>query len=430
MPRNGIVGEGGVGRVRFDDLSEGNKTELNQCLKSVADSAHQPVPPLEQVRNLFPDFGVAEERGDEFAASVRFVTAGKAAGKKDDLRLLQFCRKLRNACRDIVGTEIPDHCDLGNRARVGNGFGGIVFAVCTRKDRNQHARLRRSDCGRATPGCMVGEGFRLRCAIPDVAGEYAFQFVLINGEQCRERDGFSAMRNLRGFRCRSEQGVVLCSVRHFQEEGSVAVAEYFVCSDPVRISESDAVAEAHFHNRRGNAAHSGRIAGNGFSAVQQIADRSEHRKERFRHGQAVFVICGTEQNHVVSSRLEFGGDDVADFGGRNGEGNERWRNVQLLKASAHRILSADRADAEFHLRLECAEERGGRLAPTRAVLPGMLEIFLEGQVHLFEISTRRNEFADRFHHGKISALIGVLFGEERIVTERHERAVVGVLFLH
>ena len=76
---------GGAGPVGVDDLTVGDKTQLDERLETVADAQHQAVPVFQQVHGGVPHLRVAEEGGDEFGGAVRLVAAGEAAGDENDL---------------------------------------------------------------------------------------------------------------------------------------------------------------------------------------------------------------------------------------------------------------------------------------------------------------------------------------------------------
>ena len=119
-------------------------------------------------------------------------------------------------------------------------------------------------------------------------------------------------------------------------------------------------------------------------------------------------------------RLEFAGEDLADAVSRDGEGAQGRRDVEVLERTGHGVLAADGGDAEVHLRLVRAEERGGRLAPALRVGARMQEVLLEGQVDVFEGGAGGDEFRDRLDHGQVRAVELVLLEDVRVVTPRHE----------
>ena len=59
----------------------------------------------------------------------------------------------------------------------------------------------------------------------------------------------------------------------------------------------------------------------------------------------------------------------------------------------------------------------------------MLEVFLESQVNILKFRARRNQLRHAFDDGEIRAVVRALLRYERVITPRHERAVVRVFFL-
>ena len=59
----------------------------------------------------------------------------------------------------------------------------------------------------------------------------------------------------------------------------------------------------------------------------------------------------------------------------------------------------------------------------------MLEILLERQVNVGKFRARRDQFRHALDDREIRAVVRALLGDERVITPRHERAVVGMLFL-
>ena len=60
-----VEGQGGAGLIGIDDLAVGNQTQLDQCLETVADTAHQTVTVVQQIGYCFLDRRITEERRDE-----------------------------------------------------------------------------------------------------------------------------------------------------------------------------------------------------------------------------------------------------------------------------------------------------------------------------------------------------------------------------
>ena len=61
--------------VSVDDLAVRHESELDESLESVADTAHESVPVVEEVCYSILDLSVAEECSDEFCRTIRLVSA-------------------------------------------------------------------------------------------------------------------------------------------------------------------------------------------------------------------------------------------------------------------------------------------------------------------------------------------------------------------
>src|SRR5699024_12643344 len=59
------------------------------------------------------------------------------------------------------------------------------------------------------------------------------------------------------------------------------------------------------------------------------------------------------------------------------KGNQRRRDVHIVERTAHRVLAADRAEAQLLLRGICTQQGGKRLAEALRILAQPLEVFLE-----------------------------------------------------
>ena len=127
--------------IGVNDLSERDKSELDKSLEAVADTAHKSVTLFEKLCNLLLNSGVAEKCRYKLARSVRLVTAGEAAGDKDDLRLLHLLGKLVNASCNTVGCKVVDNKYLSLCPCVGRRLSGVILAVCAGEYGNKNMRL-------------------------------------------------------------------------------------------------------------------------------------------------------------------------------------------------------------------------------------------------------------------------------------------------
>ena len=102
MPVDGIEGQRRGIRRLAHDLAVGQKSQLHQRLKAVADSKGKPVPFVQKLHNRFFDLLVLEGRCEEFGRAVRFVSCGKTAREHDDLRLTDGLLKGIHRLPDIA----------------------------------------------------------------------------------------------------------------------------------------------------------------------------------------------------------------------------------------------------------------------------------------------------------------------------------------
>ena len=117
--------------------------------------------------------------------------------------------------------------------------------------------------------------------------------------------------------------------------------------------------------------------------------------------------------------LELRRDDLTAHARRDGEAHQRGRHVEVFKGAAHGVLAADCGYAEVLLCFERTEQCAHWLAPAFAVMAGLLKVFLERQVYMFKVCAGGDQLTDGFHNGKISAVVGALFGNKGVVSPAH-----------
>ena len=110
-----------------------------------------------------------------------------------------------------------------------------------------------------------------------------------------------------------------------------------------------------------------------------------YRIKRFPHAldlrhNAIFLVRRRNQRHAISRSLELSGHNAVHVSASRGEADKRRRYIQVLKAAGHRVLAANRANAQVNLRHERAQKRCRRFAPARGVFAQAAEVFLEREV--------------------------------------------------
>ena len=186
MTPDGVVGERRTALVHRTNVAERHQPQLHQRLKAVADAEHEPVAVLEQVAHRFGHGRSAEERRDEFSGAVGFIAAGEAAGKHDDLAVLDGRHKRLGTFGNAVGREVVHHEHIGNRSRALERTHRIVFAVRSREHGNDDARFR--DNPAVGERQRVGIAHRLDLGAFAAVREYGFELALPRFLQFNEID--------------------------------------------------------------------------------------------------------------------------------------------------------------------------------------------------------------------------------------------------
>ena len=214
------------------------------------------------------------------------------------------------------------------------------------------------------------------------------------------------------------------------QEAAIPAGEQVVQGEGIVEGEAQAVAKGHLHDGFRRAAHAGSVGGHRRAAVKKLFDLTKQGNQGLGLRQAVFVVLGAQQAHGMAGSLEFGADNLVCLSGGDGKGNQGGGHVQVFKAAGHGVLAADGANTQIQLGLECAQQSCQGHAPALGVLAHPGEVLLEGQVHIPEGCAGGNELGDGLHHGKIGTMVGRMVGNKGVIAVGHERAVVGMPFLH
>ena len=83
-----------------------------------------------------------------------------------------------------------------------------------------------------------------------------------------------------------------------------------------------------------------------------------------------------DEVNAMSCAFEVGGNDLRSVDRRDAEGHQHRRNVDVLERARHRVLAADRRQAQFDLHLQRTEQGTQRLAPRAGIAGHAFEIFL------------------------------------------------------
>ena len=142
MAADGVEGQRrGVWR-QLCYLAVRQKTELHECLKTVADADDKTVSHLDEAHELFGNLGVAKHRRDELAGAVRLVAAREAARQHENLGILNAARKGVHRLFDGFRRQVSNDETRRVCPRTKPSALGIVLAVRAGEDGNNDARTR------------------------------------------------------------------------------------------------------------------------------------------------------------------------------------------------------------------------------------------------------------------------------------------------
>ena len=423
---DGVEGQSGRVCVTVGDLAVGHQAQLDQCLEAVADTAHQTVATFQQIGHLFLDRCAAEEGGNKLTGSVGLVAAGESAGHKDDLGIGDLPGECLRRAGNVIGGQIADDEQLGLRSCGLHGLGGIVLAVGAGEygDQNPGTGDLHSRCGVLFR--LIQRDLGRRACLADIAGVNFLQLVLVQRVQIGGGNRL-AVPGEGGVGGDHAQGVALLTSRcHLAQECAVEMSEQRVQIRTFVVSEAEAVTHSHLHHRLGDAAVGGGVGGEDLALGHQGMDLVIQSDQGSGIGASALLIFGNEQSHTVACGLEIVGDYVGGFAGGYGEGNQGGRNVQILKGSAHGVLTANGSHAQIQLCVQRSQKSRQGLAPTLGILHGLLEIFLEGQIYILKGGAGGDQLGDGFHNGQIGAGVGITGGDHRVVTPGHKGCGVGI----
>ena len=426
MATDGIESER---RRRFRERLEfavRDEAELDERLETVANAEDEAVSIRQKIAERVFQERMAEEGGDEFAAAVRFVAGREAAGEHDDLRFFDARGHVADAFGKLCGVAIADDGDVRLRTGGLKSARAVDFAICSRHDGEEDARFRRFRAGvnrfDAVPFRKRGHGcFRFFRVKRENGSERRFR----RGQEVGNGNGLAEERHRVAEERREAEDVRAFLIfgglifRAGDENRAAAGREVFGNGERIRKGSANPVSESHLRRGHRDAAVSDRFhRGNATACglgVQEIGVRFEN----LRVGHAVRIRRDVEEEQRVALVFPILADGFGGFSGRDGEGNERRRDVQLAEGAAHGIFAADGTEAERALHRVSAE-KGRDGFPVTFRRREFLEIFLEREVGAPPIRTERGEAGDGEQNGIGRAVEGAPRGELGIVAVRHE----------
>ena len=438
MAADVVEGEGGAIGVHGTDVAEGHQAQLHERLETVADAEHEAVARLQQIAHRLGDLRRAEESRDELRGAVGLVATGEAAGNHDDLGRADKTRQLGGGFSHRLGRQVVHHVHGRHGAGPLEGGSGVVLAVVAGEHRNDHARStggvaqqRRAVVSRSCLPFEADGGHRLgRCALfrRGAVREHAFKAasalpgLLHHGEighlavagQLVSAGHLAKLHHIHVgvessvFQTRDD-GLGILAGSQLDHERAVGRLEQLAHVDVLVHGDTQAIAHGRLHQRLGQAAVGAARAGPHDTRTDEVLHRVEGGADARRQR----VLEGNP-DEVVARFLQLRRGDAVDVTDGRREGHERGRHVQVLERAGHGVLAADGAHPEIDLGHERAEHRRHGLAPALGILAQLLEVLLEGEVHVRPLEAGGHELRHRIEHGHVGAGIGVVGRKIRV----------------
>ena len=181
------------------------------------------------------------------------------------------------------------------------------------------------------------------------------------------------------------------------------------------------VADTHLEQCLGHTAVAGGGSGQHLALVDHLLDGLVDRNQAADLRQAVLVV-GAQNNNRAVRLLELRALHIAGVADGSGKADQRRGHIQPLKAAGHRVLAADRGNAQTHLGIQRTKQGGHRLAPALGLIVHMLKIFLERQVHILMVEARADQLGHALDHGHIRAAVGVSLSQIGVKAPGHAAA--------
>ena len=125
--------------------------------------------------------------------------------------------------------------------------------------------------------------------------------------------------------------------------------------------------------------------------------------------------------------LEFGGEHLARFQRRNGEGDQRGRYVQIQEGAGHGVLTANSGSAQLQLRVHSAQQSGEGLAPALRLIAELFKELLEGEIGFFVVRTGGHQLGHRGVDRVVGPGVGVGAGLLRVAAPGHDAGLIRFL---
>ena len=119
----------------------------------------------------------------------------------------------------------------------------------------------------------------------------------------------------------------------------------------------------------------------------------------------------------ISALFKGIGEQLARLAYAHCKGDERGRYIQILERSAHTVLTADSAQSQIYLSMQCAQERAHGLAPPLRIGARLFEKFLQSEPDRIHGHTRCYLLGNSRNYG-------IHRTRERRTAQKHGRAAV------
>ena len=227
------------------------------------------------------------------------------------------------------------------------------------------------------------------------------------------------------FRAAGELSERLC--RHLEQEVAPARRKQGLLAHTVRELHAETVAERHLRDSLRRAVPLQHIGAQHALCLDVFGERAVLCLQILIVRQKVAVALYREEHETVARSLQFRRDDILHRGDIDRETHQRRRHVDFVKGTGHRVLAADRGEAELELCLIGAEQRRKRLRPSlRLVVVHAAEKFLEGQMNLIDVAADRSDLRDRVADRIDCAVVGAPAREIGVKTVAHDSRRIGV----
>ena len=361
--------------------------------------------------DLLRDILVVEYVGDELAASVGFVARRESAAEHEDVAPADMLLHLADRAEDRLGREVAEDRRLDLGAGAAEGAGRVVVAVRTREDGQVgHGVLHRLAPVDERAGC--GGALHDRPTVRAAVGIDSGEALAVGAAQRVERHPLAVnSQRFVGRRPAQPHGE-----GRIEFDGALHHDRTVVVGEQRLLRQldlrADSVAESHLRQRLGHTAEPDGIARHDPTCGNPLGS----------------IVPQGSERRGIGHTVQIGRDHAPRVDGRNAEGHEHGRHVDLLEGAAHRVLAADRRQPQLDLHPQRTQQRRQRFAPrTGGVHP--FEIFLIGETHPPELRTGGHRLG-----AGLRPVIGAPRRKEGVVAVGHDARRLGVSvdgeFLH